>query len=98
MPPNKCLCLVIPANLYTTWWAPWVFALGGALVGFLLTLAFLHGVKALVSLCLAGCQPKRAWPDCCCWKEVSLELHSTPSWNKKPCFCAVDLRHPPAGE
>ena len=76
MPPNKCLCLVLPANLYSTWWAPWVFALGGALVGFLLTLAFLHGVKALVSLCLAGCQPKRAWPDCCCWKEVSLELHS----------------------
>ena len=75
MPPNKCLCLVTPANLYTTWWASWAFALGGALVGLLLTLAFLHLVKGLVRLSLSGCQPKRAWPDCCCWKEVSLELH-----------------------
>ena len=56
-----------------------MFALGGALVGFLLTLALLHGVKALVSLCLAGCKPKRAWPDCCCWKKVSLECTPTPS-------------------
>ena len=74
-PQSKCLCLVIPANVYSTWWAPWVFALGGALVGLLLTLALLNCLKALVSLYLAGCQPQRAWPDCCCWKEVRLELH-----------------------
>ena len=38
-PQPKSLCLVIPTNVYTTWWAPWVFALGGAVVGLLLTLA-----------------------------------------------------------
>ena len=79
MPQPQCLCLVVPANTYSTWWAPWVFALGGALVGLLLTLAFLHGLKALASLFLAGCQPKRAWPDCCCWKRVSLECTPTSS-------------------
>ena len=61
--------------MYATWWAPWVFALGGALVGLLLTLLLLHTLKALVRLSLTGCQPERAWPDCCCWKKVSLELH-----------------------
>ena len=45
------------------------------MVGLLLTLALLNGLKALVRLYLAGCQPKRVWPDACCWKEVSLELH-----------------------
>ena len=47
----------------------------GAALGFLLTLALLHLVKGLVHCGLAGCQPKRAWPDCCCWKKVSLELY-----------------------
>ena len=54
-----------------------MFALGGAVVGLLLTLALIHGLKALASLFLAGCQPKRAWPDCCCWKEVSLQCTAT---------------------
>ena len=52
-------------------------------MGFLLTLAFLHGLKALATLCLAGCRPKRAWPDCCCWKKVSLECTPTPSKNNQ---------------
>ena len=51
-----------------------MFALGGAALGFLLTLALLSVAKGLAHLCLSGCQPQRAWPDCCCWKKVSLEL------------------------
>ena len=47
----------------------------GVALGFLLSLAVLGAAKALVQLCLVGCQPKRAWPDCYCWKKVSLKLH-----------------------
>ena len=50
-------------------------ALVGVVLGFLLSLAVLGAAKALVQLCLVGCQPKRAWPDCYCWKKVSLKLH-----------------------
>ena len=53
-----------------------MFGLGGAALGFLLTLALLTVAKELGHLCLAGCQPKRAWPDCYCWKKVSLDLYA----------------------
>ena len=59
-----------------------MFALGGGVLGFLLTVALLTLAKGAVRLCLAGCHPKRAWPDCWLWKKVRLKLHPTPSWKQ----------------
>ena len=90
--------IVIPANGYTTWWASWVFGLGGAALGFLLTLVLLTAAKELGHLCLAGCQPKRAWPDCFCWRKVSLDLYAHTLLEYKPCFCVVGVRNSQPGE
>ena len=77
----------------SSWWAPWVALLAGLALGLLATLALLSTLKALVQLCLSGCQPTRAWPDCCCWRQVSEQLSGSPELKNKNCLCTLQVSH-----
>ena len=79
--------------MVSSWWAPWVALLIGLALGLLATLALLSTIKALAQLCLSGCKPKRAWPDCYCWRQVSEQLSGNPELKNKNFLCTLQVSH-----
>ena len=75
----------------SSWWAPLLALLTGSVLGLLATLVVLSTVKAALQLCLSGCQPMRAWPDCFCWRQVSEQLSGSPELKSKNCLCTFQV-------
>ena len=67
-----------PGGLEEAWW-PWVAAGVGVAAGLLVTLTLLWLMGQLLHLCLSDCSVRRAWPNSCCWRNVSITLWQGPS-------------------
>ena len=82
-----------PINELSSWWAPWVTLLIGLVLGLVATLVLLHSAKALLQLCLSDCEPKRAWPDCFCWRQVCEQLSDSAELKGKNCLYTLQASH-----
>ena len=59
----------------SAWWWPGVSVGLGAILGLLGTCALISLLLVLVQLVLHGCNPRRAFPNCACWRAVSAGLY-----------------------
>ena len=67
----------IPSYSLSAWWWPWVSVVVGVVAGLVATLVLVAVVAQLVLLCAHDCDARRTWPNCCCWRSVSIRLGVT---------------------